>query len=171
VDATTEPQEKRNTMRNKTTIVAEPGKPTIVITRTFDAPARLVWDAMTSAEHMPKWWGPRSCPMSKCVIDFRVGGKYLWATRVPDGSEHEFYGVYREIVPGKRLVYTQTYAPFPDAAAVVTISFAEENGKTQVVTHVLHEKVEHRDAHVSSGMESGLIESYERVDELLHSMK
>ena len=172
MDATREVQSNRKskTMPHQTVIIAEPGQKTLVIKRTFDAPARLVYRAMTEAEHMFQWYGPRSCPLIKCEIDLRVGGKYRWGFDA-GGQYHEFTGEFRELVPGKRIVYTQVYAMFPDATALVTTDLVEDDGKTHLTATVLHEEVAHRDAHVASGMEYGLRESYERMDELLATLR
>ena len=102
------------------------------MTRLFDAPPRLVFEAMSKPEHVTRWWGRigdgYSVPI--CEVDLRPGGKWRYVNRHPKG-EAEFYGVYREINPPSRMVFTEVYAPFPDAESVVTVELTEENGKTR----------------------------------------
>lgn len=93
----------------------------LVITRIFDAPRHLVWRAWSDPEHLKRWWGPKRFTSPSCKMDFRVGGKYLWCMRSPEGRDYWTTGVYREIVPMERIVYTD--------------SFADENGKVVPASH------------------------------------
>jgi uncharacterized protein YndB with AHSA1/START domain len=151
----------------KTTVVVEPGALTIVITREFHAPRRLVFEAYTRPEHLMRWWGPRALTMITCEVDLRVGGAYRFVLRDPAGVEYDWHGVYREISPVDRLVQTEVFEGFPDAEAIDTVVFTERDGRTLVTTTVLHATVEARDGHVAAGMETGVVETYERLDELL----
>ena len=108
-------------MAEKTGIIAEQGEPTIVMTRVFDAPRELVWKAWTDPEQAKRWWGPKGYTCSHCEIDRRVGGKYLYCERGPDGQDYWSTGVYREIVPLERIVCTN--------------SFADENGNVVPASH------------------------------------
>jgi uncharacterized protein YndB with AHSA1/START domain len=154
----------------RTSFTIDPKKPTVVIQRLFDAPPRLVFEASTKPEYLARWWGFRDSKLIECRVDLRPGGQWRFVLRMPDGSEHGFGGVYREVVPDKRLVYTFKYDGYPDAEAVETVVFEEQRGKTLLTTTVLHTSIENRDGHVSSGMESGATESHERLAELLASM-
>jgi len=96
-----------STMNNPSTKVAERD---LVIERIFDAPVKLVWQAWTDPEHIQRWWGPQDFTAPVIKIDFRVGGAYLFCMRSPDGQDYWSTGVYREIVPLKRIVYTDSFA-------------------------------------------------------------
>lgn len=151
----------------RTEFTIEPGKPTIVIKRLFDAPRQLVFAASTTPEHLARWWGFRSSKLTECRIDLRPGGAWRYVLRMPDGSEHGFGGVYREVVPPERLVYTFRYDGYPDAESVETVTFDERSGKTLLTVTVLHASLANRDGHVASGMEAGASESHDRLAELL----
>ena len=114
--------------------VTTPSDREIRMTRLFDAPRRLVFEAMTKPEHVKRWWGilddRHSVPV--CEIDLRVGGAWRFVGRGPKG-ESVFYGVYREIAPPERLVFTEIFAPFPDADSVVTV--AADRGERQDAPH------------------------------------
>lgn len=157
-------------MNARTSFLIEPGKPTIVIQRLFDAPRRLVFEASTRPEHLASWWGPRGSKLTQCKVDLRPGGAWRFVLRMPDGSEHGFGGVYKEIVAPSRLVQTFRYDGFPDAEALETATFEERKEKTLLTVTVLHKSVENRDGHVASGMEEGATESHERLAELLASL-
>ena len=140
----------------------------IVITRLFDAPRRLVFEAMTRPEHVRKWWGilddRYSVPV--CEIDFRVGGKWRFVGRGPQGEGPEFYGEYREIAPPDRVVFTEIYAAFPDVESVITAVLTEERGKTRLTATCTYPTLAVRDAVINSGMEKGAAISYDRLEEV-----
>jgi uncharacterized protein YndB with AHSA1/START domain len=142
----------------------------IRMTRGFDAPARLVFEAFTKPEYMKRWWGPRCVPLHICEIDFRVGGAFRLVGRGPDNIDHAFHGIYREIVRPERLVFTQIYEPYPDDEALVTVTLAERDGVTLLTCTILHASKEARDGHVQSGMKDGAAESYDRLAELVASL-
>ena len=152
--------------------VTLPTDTTILLEREFDAPRHLVWDAMTKPEYVRQWWGPRGSSLSSCEIDLRVGGEWRYVNKMPDGSEHPFRGVYREIKPVERLSYTWIYdvAPFNQHVAIETVELEERDGRTYSVTTVQHESKEARDGHVNSGMEGGATETLDRLEELLATM-
>ncbi len=147
--------------------VTTPADREIVITRLFDAPRRLVFDAMTRPEHVRRWWGllddRYSVPV--CEIDLRPGGAWRFVGRGPMGDV-VFYGEYREIAPPTRLVFTEIYAPFPDAESVVTAVFTEENGKTRLTASCTYPSREVRDTVMKSGMEKGAALSYDRLEDV-----
>jgi uncharacterized protein YndB with AHSA1/START domain len=153
----------------KLEVFAEPGKPTIVMRRSFDAPRRLVFEAMTKPEHLARWWGPRGYELVVCDVDLRVGGAYRFVQRTPDGREFAFRGVYREISPA-RTVSTFVFEGMPDHEAVITIELEERDGKTIMTETMVHDSVAARDGHLASGMERGANESMERLEEVLAGM-
>ena len=143
----------------------------ILITREFDAPAALVFRAWTDPELVPRWWTAKRGTMDVCEIDLRVGGAWRYVmTDLEGGFEVGFHGEYREIVPGERLVHTEVYEGMPDAAALDTITFAERDGRTLVTMVVEHELREHRDAHIASGMEDGLQDALDLLEETARSL-
>jgi len=144
----------------------------IVLTRAFHAPHRLVFEAWTRPEHVRRWYGCRAFTLTVCEINLRVGGAWRYTLRSPDGVDHTMQGVYREIVPPKRLVYTEQYlAPgFTSNEALVTVLFAEHDGMTTLTSTVLHRSKEDRDGHLGSGMEKGAAEVYDRLAEHLATL-
>ena len=144
----------------------------IVLTRLFDAPRRLVFEAMTKPEHVKRWWGcldeRYSVPI--CEIDLRPGGKWRFVGKGPEG-EYGFHGVYREIVVPERVVFTEIFDPFPDAESVVTSVLTEEGGKTRLTATCVYPSLEIRDMVIQSGMARGASISYDRLEELVQELK
>ena len=145
----------------------------IVLTRLFDAPRRLVFDAMTKPEHVRRWWGilddKHSVPV--CEIDLRPGGAWRFVGRGPEGDFPAFYGTYREIAPPERLVYTEFFEPFPDVGSVITTVFTEENGKTRMTVTCLYPSLDVRDMVLSTGMSKGAGISYDRLEDLVRELQ
>lgn len=158
-------------MPHELQIIAEPGKPTIVTRRVVNAPRDLVWDVFTLPEHLQHWWGPRALTLVVCEVDLRVGGGYRFVHRTPDGQEFGFRGEYREIVRLERIVNTFVFELMPDHEALQTLVLEEHDGKTTVSTTTLHKTVADRDAHLASGMERGMRDTYARLDELLAAIQ
>jgi len=150
--------------------VTLPSDREIVITRVFNAPAQLVFEAMTKPEHVRRWWGLRGSTMSVCDIDLRVGGAWRYVLREEDGNEVGFHGTYREIEAPNRVVSTEVFEGFPDAESVNTVTLTEEDGKTTFTNRILHQNREYRDGHLNSGMEPGMQQTFDRLEELLASM-
>jgi uncharacterized protein YndB with AHSA1/START domain len=150
--------------------VTTPSDKEIVITRVFDAPRELVFEAHSSCEHMSKWWGPRRYEFASCEIDFRPGGAWRIVHRGPDGEEFGFHGEYREIVPSERIVWTFEFEGMPGHVSVETLSLEEHDGKTTLTGASVFDTVEDRDGMLESGMESGAAESMDRLDEYLESL-
>ena len=144
----------------------------IVMTRDFNAPRTLVFDAFTKPELLKQWLlGPPGWTMPVCEIDLRVGGAYRYVWRqISDGQEMGMGGVYREISAPERVVYTERFdeAWYP-GEAVGTLVLVEQGGKTTVTQTVLYQSREARDAVLKSGMEKGVAASYDRLDEVLAS--
>ena len=147
------------------TPILAPTERVLTITRVFDASRDLVWKAWTDQEQAKHWWGPRHHPSTHVEIDARVGGKWRFVNKHPKG-EAEFYGVYKVIDPPGRIVFTEIYAPFPDAESIVTAVFTEENGKTRLTASCTYPSREVRDTVMKSGMEKGAALSYDRLEEV-----
>jgi uncharacterized protein YndB with AHSA1/START domain len=143
----------------------------LVITAVLDAPRDLVFEATTNPEHVKRWWGPRRFTMTACEIDFRPGGAWRYALRDNEtGREDAWSGVYREIAPPERMVYTEGWEAMPGHDYLVTATLTEKDGKTMLTSHLQYKSVEDRDGHVQSGMESGMRETYDRLGEQLAAM-
>src|SRR2546429_5068528 len=145
-------------MKNTGTLkVTTPSDREIVLTRVFDAPRRLVWDAFTKPELLKRWFGPRGWSLVVCEVDLRVGGGWRFVLRGPDGRDMGMRGVYREIVAPERSVHVETFDDYP-GESVVTAVFAEHAGKTTLTATVLYESRVIRDPVINSGMEHGASE-------------
>jgi uncharacterized protein YndB with AHSA1/START domain len=143
----------------------------ITMTRVFDAPRELVFQAHIDPRHVPHWWGLRGSTTIVDMMDVRPGGAWRFVQRDPEGNEYGFRGEYREVVPPERLVYTFEFEGMPGHILVETITFEEHDGKTRLTTTSLFTSVEDRDGMLESGMESGAIESWDRLAELLESLQ
>jgi len=140
----------------------------IVITRTFNAPRALVYEALTKAEHIKNWWGPRQYGAVSAVADFRAGGRYRYAQSGP-GGEVAFSGEIRESSP-ERIVYTEEFEAMPGHGAVSTVTLDERGGKTFLTLRSVYQSKEDRDAVIASGMEWGARLSYLQLDEVIDSL-
>ena len=149
--------------------VTTPSEREIAMTRVFDAPRRLVYDAHTKPELVKRWLGVfGGWSLAVCEIDLRVGGSYRYVWRRDSGTEMGMGGVYREIVPGERIVATELFDdPWYEGEAVGTTTFVEEGGKTTLTTTVLYASREVRDAVLKTPMETGVAASYDKLEELL----
>jgi uncharacterized protein YndB with AHSA1/START domain len=143
-----------------------------VLTRVFAAPRRLVFEAWTKPEHVRRWYGCSIMTLTECDIDLRVGGAWRYVMRAPDGAEHTMTGVYREIAPPGRIVYTERYvtAGFASNEALVTVIFAEHDGLTTLTSTVTHASQEDCDGHLASGMDRGAAQVYDRLEAHLRTM-
>lgn len=152
--------------------VTTPSDREIRMTRLFDAPRRLVFEAMTQPEHVKQWWGRlgEGYSVPVCEIDLRVGGAWRFVNRHPHG-EAAFHGEYQEISPPGRLVFTEIFEEFPDAVSVVTAEFTEEGGKTRLTATVRYPTPEVRDMVLGSGMTAGAGISYDRLEELVAELQ
>jgi uncharacterized protein YndB with AHSA1/START domain len=147
-----------------------PAEAQILITREFAAPARLVYRAYTTPELVKRWWAGRRGTMRSAEIDLRVGGAWRWVMDAHSGHEVGFHGVYREIVPGERLVFTEAYEGAPDAEALVTVTFTETQGRTTLSILMDLPSREVRDAIVASGMEQGAEEGMELLEQVAREL-
>jgi uncharacterized protein YndB with AHSA1/START domain len=162
-----------NTMGNSGSFeVSEPSEQEMRLTRLFEAPVQLVFEAMTKPEHIKRWWGQLgdgySVPV--CEVDLRPGGKWRFVNRHPHG-EAVFYGEYREISPPHRIVFTEIFAPFPDAVSVVTSILTEEGAKTRLTATVRYPSAQVRDMVLGTGMIKGAGISYDRLEDLLAQLQ
>jgi uncharacterized protein YndB with AHSA1/START domain len=148
------------------TTFTTPSDREIVMTRDFDAPRELVFQAWTNPEHVPHWFGPRGTTVPLCEIDLRPGGAWRYVLHSPDGSEMGMGGVYQEISPPERLVTTESFDDYP-GESLNRFVLTEEDGKTTLTVTVLYESKEIRDAVIESGMQSGAAETFDRLAEYL----
>ena len=148
-----------------------PSDTDITLTRVFDAPRQLVFEAMTKPEHVRRWWGilDERYSVTLCEIDLRPGGRWRFVGRGPMG-EVAFRGVYREVAPPERLVYTETYEAFPDGESIVTQLLTEEGTKTRLTITARYESKDVRDYVLGTGMERGAAISYDRLEDVVTEM-
>ena len=159
-------------MKNTLKVTAQ-GDREIVMTRAFDAPRALVFEAMTRPELLKRWFGVMAgWTLDVCEIDLKVGGKYRYLWRVPDGATMGMRGVYREIVVPERIVSTERFdeAWYP-GGAVGTLVLREQDGRTLMTTTVLYDSREARDAVLKSPMEQGAGAGYDKLEEFLAEMQ
>jgi uncharacterized protein YndB with AHSA1/START domain len=157
------------TDRHGSAVVSLPSDTEILITRQFDAPAAALFRAWTEPDLVKQWWGFDTGEWLVCDVDLRVGGAWRWVVR-DRGMEVGFHGEYQEIVRPTRLVATEVYEGFRGAEAVNETTFDELDGVTTMTTLVRHAQKEHRDAHIESGMESGMQVSFDRMEDLVGSL-
>ncbi len=150
--------------------VTLPADDQILIEREFAAPAHLVWRAVTEPDLVRRWWHGGHGEMTTCEIDLRVGGAWRYAMRPEGGEEFAFYGEFLEIVPGERIVQTETFAPFPDDPSTNTMTLTERDGVTVLRTLVQHGTAQARDLHIGSGMESGMQDAFDRLEQVAVSL-
>ena len=150
--------------KNRTTVERKSERE-LVVTRTFNGPARIVFEAWTKPELLKLWWAPKSIGLSllSCEADVRVGGKYRFEIGRKGSEPVAFFGRYIEVTPHSRLVWTNEES---DDGAVTTVTFEEKGGKTLLVMHELYPSKESLDAAVG-GMEGGMAETFAQLDELL----
>ena len=155
-----------------------PAEDQILVTREFDAPKHLVYKAWTTPELVAKWWTARRGTAREMEIDLRVGGRWRYVMDADNGQEVAFHGEYREIVPNARIVSTEVFegAPLPPeeleaSATVNTATFAEENGRTTLTILIQCPSPEVREAILSSGMEDGLQDALELLEEVAQGLE
>lgn len=147
--------------------VSTPSEVAITITRLFNAPPALVFEALTKPEHVKRWWGVfDDHHVSICEIDLRVGGAWRFVSTTPRGDV-AFRGVYREIERPTRLVNTEIFEMFPDTVSVVTTTLTKEGGKTRLTAVCEYPSQEVRDMVLKSGMEKGAAASYDEMEKAL----
>lgn len=153
------------------TVFTMPSDREVVATRLVRAPRALVWDAHTSPRHLPHWLlGPEGWTMPLCEVDVRPGGRWRFGWRGPAGEEMTMDGVYREVLPPERLVYTERWgADWPEA--VNTLLLTEQAGATMLTAAVAYASAEVRDRALATGMLDGWAHSYDRLDGYLQTLQ
>jgi uncharacterized protein YndB with AHSA1/START domain len=150
--------------------VTLPAADQILIEREFAAPASMVWRAMTEPELVRRWWHANRGEITTCEIDLRVGGTWRYAMRPFNGEEFVFYGEFVEIAHEQKIVQTETFEPFPDATATNTMTLTERDGVTHLRTLVHHTTPQARDMHINSGMEPGMQDAFDLLEEIALSL-
>ncbi len=160
-----------------TATVTLPTDEQILITREFDAPRHLVYEAFTTPELVKRWWNAKRGEVTIAEIDLRVGGKWRYVMVADDGTEVGFHGEYREIVPDERIVSTEIYEGLPEGvteeegAALNTATFTEVDGRTTLTILMQLTSKESRDAVIASGMEAGLQDALDLLEEVAISLR
>jgi len=155
-------------MKNTGTLqVNAEGDRAVVMTRVFDAPRQMVFDAFSKPELLKRWFGPRGWSLDVCEIDLRIGGKWRFVSSRPNGKAVGQLGVYREIVPGKRLVNTEAWEDWDAGETLVTTELNGIDGKTEFKSTILFPSQEVRDTVLKSGLEHGAGEGYDRLAKVL----
>ncbi len=156
-------------------VVTLPSDTEILITREFDAPAHLIYKAWTTPELIKRWWSSKRGAVTIADVDLRVGGKWRWVMMTDRGEEVAFRGWYREIVPNKRLVYTEMYEAVQQSedeeGTMNTMTLTEMGGRTLVTTLVEAYTREVRDMIINSGMESGMQDAYDLLEQVAQSLQ
>jgi len=155
---------------NGTAVVTLPTDTQILITREFAAPKHLVYRAYTTPGLIKRWWGGDRGEVTIAEVDLRVGGTWRYVLLANGGFEVAFHGEYREIVPNGRLVSTEVFEGMPEAEALSTLTLTETDGRTTLALLVQHQIQAHRDAHINSGMEDGLQEALDHLEQLAVSV-
>ncbi|WP_410507440.1 SRPBCC family protein [Methanosarcina hadiensis] len=161
------------TKHNPTKITAEPGKQEIIIMREFDAPRELVFKAFTDPDLYTQWIGPRELTTSLETFESRNGGSWRYIQKDPEGNEYAFHGVNHEVAEPERIISTFEFEGLPEKGHVIldTTRFESLPGnRTKLTSHSVLQSVEDRDGMLQSGMEEGINDSYDRLDEMLERM-
>jgi uncharacterized protein YndB with AHSA1/START domain len=141
----------------------------VVITREFDAPARLLFETFRNPEYLKRWFGPKGWPLTLCEVDFRVGGRFRFAMTGPDGIQGgAFGGEYLKIVPDRNITYViDTY----DEPMIVTLTFDEKDGRTTLTYHTLFGSVAMKNRHVGVGFEAGVASGLDQLEEVVAELR
>jgi uncharacterized protein YndB with AHSA1/START domain len=159
--------------KSKTVLTVEPGKQEVFVTREFDAPRDLVFKAYTDPKLYVQWLGPRDLTMQLVTFEPKSGGRWRYIHKDQHGNEFGFHGVNHEVLAPERIIGTFEFEGLPEKGHVVleTVKFEElPGGRTRVTTQSVFQSVGDRDGMVQSGMERGVVDSNERLDELLEKM-
>ena len=142
----------------------------VVITRTFAAPAALVYEVMTKPEHIRQWWGAGHGEVTTCEVDLRVGGRWHFAQVTPDGDEVSFSGEYRELDPPGRMVHTEVFDNIESPESVIVSTFSEQDGITTLRAVITYDSPQTVEMVLASGMEVGLNDSYDALEKVAQSL-
>jgi uncharacterized protein YndB with AHSA1/START domain len=154
-----------------TAVVTLPTDTQILITRDFDAPRHLIYKAWTTPDLIKRWWSGNQGEVTIADVDLRVGGMWRYVMTANGGFEVAFHGEFRELVPNERIVSTEIYEAMPEAEAVNTLTFTEKDGCTTLTILVQHDRQEIRDAHINSGMEGGMQEAMDHLEQVALSLR
>ena len=154
-----------------TAVVTLPSDTEVLIVREFDAPKHLVFEAWTTPELIKRWWSGDRGEVTLADVDLRVGGTWRYVMTANGGFEVAFHGEYQEVVANERIVSSEVYEEMPDAEALNTITFVEREGRTTLSILVQHATAEHRDAHVNSGMEGGMQEALDHLEQVVAHLR
>lgn len=153
---------------SKPEIIVNPGSLEIVTKMTFNAPRELIFKAYTDPDLIPQWYGPRFLTTEVDKLDARPGGQWRFLNRDPEGNVYAFHGVYHDVVAPERIVQTFEYEGMPGHVVLETAVFEDlGGGKTRVETQSIFQSIEDRDGMVASGMEVGINDGYDRMNELM----
>jgi uncharacterized protein YndB with AHSA1/START domain len=158
------------TTENKTTITAEPGTPFIDVVREFDATPEVLYRVSTDPELITRWMGPRDLDTRIEEYDVRPGGAYRYVQTDSDGNEFRFRGIFHTVEPGVRTIQTFEFEGMPGFVTLEYATYDDLGGRTRFTGHSVFPTVESRDGALQSGMESGMLESMERLEELLREV-
>jgi uncharacterized protein YndB with AHSA1/START domain len=156
---------------SRTAVVTLPTETQILITRDFDAPKHLVYKAYTTPDLIKRWWGGDRGEVTSVEADLRVGGSWRYVMTANEGFEVAFHGEYREIIPNERLVTTEIFEGAPEAVALVTHTVTEKDGRTTLTMLMQLPSREVRDTIIESGMEGGLQESMDHLEQVAVSLR
>jgi uncharacterized protein YndB with AHSA1/START domain len=160
--------QKRRAEMDKNNLLVDRKDRIITMSRVFDAPRDLVWKVCTDPDLVPRWWGPRYLTTVVDKMEMRVGGVWRYIQRDAEGNEYAFNGVYQEVNPPARLVYTFEFEPMAGHITTDTLIFEElPGGKTKIIAATTFATLEDLEGMLQSGMEGGAVESWDRLEELL----
>lgn len=143
-----------------------------VIRRVFDAPARLLFEAYSTPEHVMQWYGPKGWPLTLCEMDFRVGGRYRFAMTGPDGQQNTpFGGEYLEIVPNRKIVHDTAFEMPGAPRMIVTMTYEEEDDKTTLTIRTLFESIAMKNEYVGSGMMQGYGSALDQLADVVAELR
>jgi uncharacterized protein YndB with AHSA1/START domain len=158
-------------MSNALTVTAPEGLPFVDFVREFDAPVEKVFRAHKEPELYKRWLGPRGYEMDLEEFDFSTGGRYRYIHRDPEGGEWAFRGVFHVVRDNEFAIQTFEFEGYPDVVSIESIAFeALDGGRTRLTGHAVYPTLEARDGMVSSGMEKGMIDGYEQLDEVIATL-
>ena len=144
----------------------------LTITRTYDAPARLLFEAWSKPQHLMKWFGPVGWPVTMCEVDFRKGGRWRMAMTGPTGQQDTpFGGGYLEIVPNRRIVFDNAFEQPGSGKMIMTVTFAEKDGRTTLTWHTLFESVAMKNEYVGMGIEQGAGSGLDQLTAVVAALK
>jgi uncharacterized protein YndB with AHSA1/START domain len=153
-----------------TVTVSLPSEHEISLSRDFDAPRELVFEAFSKPEHVARWWGQKDSTLPVCEMDFRPGGAWRFVEHAADGNDYGFRGEYRDIVRPERITWTFEFEGAPGHIVVETMTFEDLGGRTRIIGPSVFDTVEDRDEMYNSGMARGASEAYDRLDVVLQTL-